>query len=478
MNHSYVFIGPSITKAQARVWLGAQYLPPVSQGDIVGILRKRPQVIGIIDGYFNAIPAVWHKEILLALAQGVRIVGGASMGALRAAELYPFGMTGVGEIFEWYRDGKIQADDEVAVLHAPAEYSYRPKTEALVNMRQTLQRAHITGVITQPTHAALLAIGQCIHYTRRSYRQLITLALTEGVPADEVQAFEAYVEQNSVDQKHQDAIAVLQYIARIEGGAQAIRPLWQLQYTDMLDGLIDRDSCIGVFDGLHITVDMLINHARLHEPNFVELRARALESKALLHHALRWGLTPTLDERRQTQASIVAALGLTTQIALTNWRNRNHMTEADFDNFIGEWVLIARARQLETEPAADEPGLLAGDAAQFAYTYGINADIIRQLHLEDRYGSLFDSLIVKEKIAAEQPGLGGGLGNTSLYEFYFGKKQIDMPRRIVSFASRLGFSSMEVFDIELKKYCQYLRCHETDTSAAACDALPDTGLAL
>ena len=43
------------------------------------------------------------------------------MGALRAAELHAFGMRGVGRIFEAFRDGELEDDDEVAVVHGPAE---------------------------------------------------------------------------------------------------------------------------------------------------------------------------------------------------------------------------------------------------------------------------------------------------------------------------------------------------------------------
>jgi hypothetical protein len=39
------------------------------------------------------------------------------MGALRAAELHTFGMVGVGRVFEGYRDGVYEDDDEVAVVH-------------------------------------------------------------------------------------------------------------------------------------------------------------------------------------------------------------------------------------------------------------------------------------------------------------------------------------------------------------------------
>jgi hypothetical protein len=64
----------------------------VSAGDIVII----------IDGLFYHTAPVRHKEILILLAQGVTVIGAASMGALRAAELHPYGMTGVGSIFDAY----------------------------------------------------------------------------------------------------------------------------------------------------------------------------------------------------------------------------------------------------------------------------------------------------------------------------------------------------------------------------------------
>jgi len=62
---------------------------------------------------------VAHKEILDVLKKGVTVVGGSSMGALRAAELDAFGMVGAGRIYECYRSGRIEADDEVAVTYNP-----------------------------------------------------------------------------------------------------------------------------------------------------------------------------------------------------------------------------------------------------------------------------------------------------------------------------------------------------------------------
>jgi hypothetical protein len=57
-----------------------------------------PAAIGVIDGYFEVVPTVWHKEILWAMAQGIHVFGAASIGALRAAELDSFGMRGVGRL--------------------------------------------------------------------------------------------------------------------------------------------------------------------------------------------------------------------------------------------------------------------------------------------------------------------------------------------------------------------------------------------
>ena len=97
-----VFLGPSLPLAAARSELDAVYRGPVAQGDVYRAVTggDAPEAIGIVDGQFDHVPAVWHKEILWAMDQGIHVYGSASMGALRAAELHAFGMEGVGTIFE------------------------------------------------------------------------------------------------------------------------------------------------------------------------------------------------------------------------------------------------------------------------------------------------------------------------------------------------------------------------------------------
>ena len=101
---------------------------------------------------FESVGAVWHKEILLALQDGIAVYGASSMGAIRAAELAPFGMVGVGAIYEAYCDGRYTDDDEVALLQGPATFGYPAMSEAMVNIRATVARAlHAHGFATQPT---------------------------------------------------------------------------------------------------------------------------------------------------------------------------------------------------------------------------------------------------------------------------------------------------------------------------------------
>ncbi len=89
------------------------------------------------------------------MAQGIHVFGSASMGALRAAELAAFGMEGVGAIFEAYRDGALEDDDEVAVVHGPAESGYRALSVALVNIRHTLAAAEAQSVIGPASSSAM-----------------------------------------------------------------------------------------------------------------------------------------------------------------------------------------------------------------------------------------------------------------------------------------------------------------------------------
>jgi hypothetical protein len=208
-----VFVGPTISRTDAREILDAQYLPPAAAGDVYDAALSGPDAIAIIDGFFERVPAVWHKEILFAMSRGIPVYGSSSMGALRASELHPFGMHGVGRIFEWFRDGVLIDDDEVTVVHGEAESGYRGVSDAMVNIRDGLARACESRVISEQTREALVSAVKRRFYPDRSWRACLASARDLGMPASEIDALSAYVSQQRPDLKRDDAVQLLKTLA-------------------------------------------------------------------------------------------------------------------------------------------------------------------------------------------------------------------------------------------------------------------------
>jgi len=205
-----IFAGPSLPpRLRPVAEPGIEWRPPVRQGDVYRAALERPAVIGVIDGYFEVVPTVWHKEILWAMAQSIHVFGAASIGALRAAELDSFGMRGIGHIYEAYRDGILEDDDEVAVLHGPEELGYPALTEAMVNIRATLAEAARVGVLAPDVAARLTDIAKSLFYKQRAYDAVLRKAAVSGLPAMPLRALAAWFPANRVDQKRHDAEALL-----------------------------------------------------------------------------------------------------------------------------------------------------------------------------------------------------------------------------------------------------------------------------
>lgn len=163
-----LFAGPSI--AGLAVPEGIELRPPAKCGDLAALLASPPAAVGLADGYFKLAPTVWHKEILSLLALGVRVVGAASLGALRAAEMEPFGMEGVGAIFAAYRGGAVTRDDAVMLVHAPAELGYAPLSLPLVDAEHTLMNC----AVPARSLRAMQRIVRTAPYETRDWRSCLS----------------------------------------------------------------------------------------------------------------------------------------------------------------------------------------------------------------------------------------------------------------------------------------------------------------
>lgn len=264
MSGSCIFVGPTLSASEVQASLEARCLPPVAQGDVIRAVRDhRPQAIGIVDGFFGGAPAVWHKEILWAMTEGVAVFGAASMGALRAAELHGFGMQGVGRIFEDYRDGVLDDDDEVAVVHAPAEMGYAALSEPMVTIRATLARAEAEGILPSDARRALEAHAKALHFPERSWPALLEGADRQGIGAAEAAKLRNWLPTGRLDVKRADALAMLEAMRGPAAGRRPDGPRLHLERTHFLAGLEARPAATHPVGSDETIPDLVLDEFRL-----------------------------------------------------------------------------------------------------------------------------------------------------------------------------------------------------------------------
>lgn len=211
MTRPIVFLGPCLPRTEAAALLDADYRPPARRGDVLAAARQSPPLIGILDGVFLHALAPSPREVLHALETGVPILGGSSLGALRAAELHTFGMIGVGRIFELYRDRRLFADDEVALVFAADDL--RPLSEPMVNLRYGLSAAHAAGILSTSEKNQLVRIGKSIYFPERSWPRLLREAAGH-LPVATLAHLHEFVCAGDHDLKAHDARLLLAEAAR------------------------------------------------------------------------------------------------------------------------------------------------------------------------------------------------------------------------------------------------------------------------
>lgn len=223
-----VFLGPTLRLPEAQRILDAVYLQPVSQGDIILAAHAfRPKAMVLIDGLFEDRPAVRHKEILWALSQGIMMIGAASMGALRAAELHSFGMIGVGLVYRWYRRWPLTAEDAVAVQCGPAELGFTALTEALVDLQRSFKALFRHGLISKAEMDDGIAAARRLNFRERSIRRVVAAA--QWPPEKS-----ALLRSHLVAQKKADALLALR-LAPVLSKYQPVRSPYTVTNTFLRD---------------------------------------------------------------------------------------------------------------------------------------------------------------------------------------------------------------------------------------------------
>jgi TfuA protein len=208
MRHELVvYLGPSLPVREAEKILPAEYLPPAKRGDIPLAVSQGARIICLIDGVFFQDCSVGHREILAAIKQKVRVIGSSSMGALRASELDTLGMEGIGKVYQWYKNGTVESDDEVALIFDPD--SRIALSIPLVNIRHILELAVSQEIIDNTQKEILFQAAKLLYFPERTWPRIRELA-SENIPGPDLEKFMQYAE-NGPDLKREDAISALNY---------------------------------------------------------------------------------------------------------------------------------------------------------------------------------------------------------------------------------------------------------------------------
>ena len=452
MNRAIIFLGPTLSREEACAEFDAIYLDPVAQGDVYRAARERPFAIGIIDGYFERVPAVWHKEILWALTQRIHVFGASSMGALRAAELSRFGMKGVGEIFKAYDTGELEDDDEVAVAHGDASTGYRTVSEPMVNIRATLKIAESSNVIGAQLRQQLESLAKGLFYPDRSFPQLYVLAAEHGVPKDEIEALRTFVSSNRVDQKRADALELLRAMRECcELGEPLPAPTFSFAHTEAWDQVVDWAETQPpiTLQSQSSSADQLAAEARLLGASGQAIVSAGFNRAVANALARRLGLDDEPERSAKRDRAIRQSAGAgpgngsNTDAHFDRWLEQQGLTNESYEDF------LQREARLEW--------------LKERYRDDLNRHIVDELRQTGLHAQLALRANEKEKLLAKHLRQSSkledaGLNRSELFTWYFEQRLgCPVPRDLDIFLTDNGLESVSALEHEALREYLYLR---------------------
>ena len=209
-----IFLGPSLSREKARKILDADYRLPAKKGDLLQLILKEVNIVGLVDGYFlQDYPPTPIEVYNLVRKRNVKVFGSSSLGALRAVELGKYGMIGIGKIFRLFRDGILESDDEVAVTFT--DYT-NYKSEALIDIRYNLFLAQKYNIIDSITGRSILKVSKQTYFPYRTYEDILDKCKSKYPEINsKIESFRDYILNNRKSLKERDAVRLLKHIKSI-----------------------------------------------------------------------------------------------------------------------------------------------------------------------------------------------------------------------------------------------------------------------
>ncbi len=424
--NTIVFLGPSLPRGVAQAILPeARLSPPFRRGDVLAALTvHHADVIVLVDGVYG-VQTVWLKEIMEALARGAAVYGGGAMGALRAADLAPCGVVGVGDVFEAYAapvplfeadpSGMLVSkdDSEAACRHAGPEDDYRRLTEPLINCIATCRAMETAGALPAEACAALRDAAARLHYgvrTREAVVEAAGLADHAGVlaawtthAADPIaRDAEACLRRVAADLADRKVVKEQELTASATSRATEIKcPPSGKFYEGMLQRFAPAQREAGSVQPYEVAACAALRDNAFEDRNFA-----AMNRQLTLFLGEQLGLTPQSLDDETVQAELTRFRfrhRLQDEDALARWLDDNDMTMDRLHGLVRElavcrrlhrWWNIAKASATRNTRVVCDELRLAGEYPRFAdlaaarnATAGESALDVYADHFDDEEGA-------------------------------------------------------------------------------------------
>jgi len=418
-----VYIGLSISRDKAREILPDAIIKgPAKQGDIVtDAVNLNPTHILLVDGSFRENLSPWHKEIVYALQfPGVKVVyGAASMGALRAAELDLIGMVGVGQIYEWYRDGVTEDDSEVAVSYAALPSgNYQCLTIPLVDIRAGVNEAKDNKA------DAFFSAAQKIHYMERTRECCAELWGGSDFPM--------------IPQKALDAIELLETFRDLKP-APLVTPTPD-NLSRYFQALYERDRRIQI-NGTEIPQQHIDAYVLLHHPEYERICWDSANQELALMLCDHFCVTVSIEEVEHENVRFQQRSGIETLADFSAYLSSNGWSRPEYDRLM---IQNARIRKLQ-------------HANTVAKMYRRNSQAICDYLRTHQAFDYWAGQAVKSEKAIKQSGVDDWLGVNlektafALLNEHFEHEGLDLKMLPEEYLLETGFSNCTELSVALER---------------------------
>jgi hypothetical protein len=310
----------------------------------------------------------------------------------------------------------------------------------MVNIRLTLTAAGDAGIVTRATRDRLVEMAKARFFADRSYRALLSEAREAGVPVDELDALRAWLPTGRVDQKREDALAMLgemrEFLAADPAPARvtytfAASEMWQRAAAGAWDDMPASDGGEN---------DAVMEEVRLDGAAYGRARRAALLRMLARRECERRDLAPAHLDRVRAETALRSRFGLPTRADLERWRTANDLDPAGLDELL------------------EDEARLAGLEARIGAAP--DAHVLDHLRTTGDYPRYAARARAKATMEARQALDGDAPDEWTRFRltmwYFVARTGADVPEDVADYAARVGFPSVDAFYRALLREHRYL----------------------